>query len=70
MDYKNRMALILFSAMFWIVFGLFFAIYYFSGHMADWDTDWRSIMIAVMCCNFVVGPFLTYLAVNIFVLRS
>lgn len=65
MGYKNQIFLVVFSSIFWIVFGLFFAIYYFSGHMADWDKDWRNIMIAVMCCNFVAGPFITYLAGNI-----
>ena len=58
MGYKNWISLILFSGIFWMVFGLFYTVYYFTGHMADWDKDWRNIMIAIMCCNFVMGPFI------------
>ena len=59
MGIDNRFAILFVSTIFWLLYFIFFVLYYFTGHMADWDADWRVVMTAVMACNFVAGPILT-----------
>lgn len=58
MGYKTFIGMAFVTAIFWVVFAAIYAIYYFTGHMADWDSDWRQVLTVVLVTNFVMGPFI------------
>ena len=70
MGYRNWLDSMFVASVFWLAYAFFYAVHYFSGHMADWDSYWRVIMITVMSANFVVGPILTVLLGRIMYARG
>lgn len=61
MGWTNKLFVLFFAGIYWLLIGFFYVVYMFSSQPETWAHDWRPIVQTVAYAALGIGPVLTCL---------